>query len=83
MANKCKECGTCCLYVEVKMKNNGFDEQWIKFLKVTRPNIFLFSNNNKNMKIVAPCIHLDRLNNKCKIYDDRPDTCKEYQCERN
>ena len=80
MANECKQCGLCCLYVEVKMKNNSFDKQWMTFLKVTRPDIFIFTNDNKNMKIVAPCIYLDRLNNKCKIYEDRPDTCKEYQC---
>ena len=82
MANKCKECGTCCLYVEVKMKNNSFDQQWMDFLKVTRPDVFIFTNNNKNMKIVAPCIHLNRETNKCSIYEARPITCREYQCEK-
>ncbi len=77
---KCKQCGTCCLYVEIKMKNNSFDKQWRDFLKVTRPDKFIFTNGNKNLKIVDPCIHLDRSTNTCKIYNNRPKTCREYQC---
>jgi Fe-S-cluster containining protein len=77
----CKQCGNCCLYVEVKMRNNAFDKQWRKFLKVTRPDTFIFTNSNKNMKIVAPCKHLDIETNKCKIYYKRPKTCREYECQ--
>ena len=77
----CKKCGTCCLYTEVKMKNNAFDKQWRDFLKVTRPDNFIFTNGNKNLKIVVPCIHLNRATNKCGIYDNRPKTCREYQCQ--
>ena len=77
----CEQCGTCCLYVEVKMRNNAFDKQWIDFLKVTRPDGFIFTNGNKNLKIVAPCKHLDRATNRCNIYDKRPVTCREYQCQ--
>jgi len=76
----CEGCGTCCLYVTVKMKNNSFDKQWREFLKITRPDNFIFTNKNKNLKIVVPCIHLDRLTNKCKIYENRPLTCRKYQC---
>ena len=79
---KCKQCGTCCLYVEVKMKNNAFDKQWREFLKVTRPDNFIFTNKNKNLKIVVPCIHLNRTNNKCNIYENRPVTCREYECKK-
>jgi len=79
---KCEQCGTCCLYVEVKMKNNSFDQQWMDFLKVTRPDCFIFTNDNKNMKIVVPCVHLNRETNKCNIYEDRPTVCREYQCEK-
>jgi len=78
---KCKQCGTCCLYVEVKMQNNAFDKQWRDFLKVTRPDNFIFTNGNKNLKIVVPCVHLNRKTNKCNIYDNRPKTCREYQCQ--
>ena len=77
----CEQCGTCCLYVEVKMRNNAFDKQWIDFLETTRPDGFIFTNGNKNLKIVSPCRHLDRATNKCKIYDKRPATCREYQCQ--
>ena len=82
MKNECNQCGNCCLFVEVKMKNNGFDKQWIDFLKTTRPDMFIFTNDDKNMKIVSPCIHLDRHTNRCKIYEDRPEQCRQYQCDK-
>ena len=76
----CSQCGTCCLYVEVKMRHNSFDKPWVDFLKVTRPDVFIFTNEGRNMKIVSPCIHLDRETNTCNIYSSRPDTCREYTC---
>jgi len=63
------------------MKNNSFDRQWRDFLKMTRPDKFIFTNDNKNLKIVDPCVHLDRLTNTCKVYNNRPKTCREYQCQ--
>jgi len=54
----CKKCGDCCLFITVKMKHNGFDQEYIDFLEKTRPNMFLFSDDNKTMKIVAPCVQL-------------------------
>jgi len=77
----CKKCGDCCLFTTIKMKHNGFDQEYIEFLEKTRPNMFLFSNDNKTMKIVAPCVHFDRQTNLCKIYNDRPQKCKDYECE--
>jgi len=77
----CKKCGDCCLFTTVKMKNNSFDKEYMDFLEKTRPNMFLFSDDNKTMRIIAPCICFDRADNSCKIYEDRPEKCKNYFCE--
>jgi len=77
----CKRCGDCCLFTTIKMKNNGFDKEYIDFLEKTRPNMFLFLDNNKTMRVVAPCIHFDRSSNRCKIYESRPKKCKKYFCK--
>jgi len=78
----CKECGDCCLFIQVNMKHNAFDEEFIDFLKKTRPSGAFFSTDKKKMKIVMPCIHFDRATNLCKTYEDRPDKCKKYTCEK-
>jgi len=77
---ECSKCGDCCLFTTVQMKHNCFDEDYIEFLEKTRPNTFLFSDDNKVMRIVAPCIHFDRKTNLCKIYEYRPKKCREYKC---
>ncbi len=78
--SECKKCGDCCLFTTVRMKYNSFDKNYIEFLEKTRPNMFIFTNNNKTMKIVAPCIHFNRKTNLCGIYEDRPQKCKDYIC---
>ena len=78
----CEQCGICCLFVEMQMGKTAFDKQWIEFLKVTRPSTFIFTNNNKTLKIVAPCVHLNMKTRECGIYENRPTTCKEYSCEK-
>ena len=80
--NNCRKCGTCCLFVEMQMKNTAFDKQWIEFLKITRPNNFILTNNDKTLKIISPCIHLNIETKECNIYEDRPTVCREYQCKR-
>ena len=80
--SNCKQCGLCCLYVEMKMGKTAFDKQWMEFLRVTRPDNFIFSKDGKTLKIISPCKHLDK-DKKCRIYENRPDTCKEYECVRN
>ncbi len=82
MMNGCTQCGTCCLFVEMQMGKTAFDKQWVDFLKATRPNNFMFSNDNKTLKIISPCVHLNRETNKCSIYETRPAKCREYQCEK-
>ncbi len=76
----CEKCGDCCLFTTVRMKNNCFDDEYKVFLEKTRPNMFLFTDNNRTMKIVAPCVHFDRTTNLCKIYSERPEKCKKYVC---
>jgi len=80
--SECNKCGDCCLFTSVKMKNNSFDKDFIDFLEKTRPNTFIFKDNNKTLRIVAPCVHFDRASNLCKIYDNRPEKCKDYNCEK-
>jgi len=68
---------------EMKIGEKKFSD-FVKItgLKATRPDMFIFTNDNKNMKIIAPCVHLNRLTNKCGIYEDRPITCREYCCSK-
>jgi len=80
--SECKRCGDCCFFTTVKMKNNEFDIDYRDFLEKTRPNMFLFSEDNKSMRIVAPCVHFDRATNLCKIHDERPKKCRDYYCEK-
>jgi Fe-S-cluster containining protein len=76
---ECKKCGLCCLFVEVNMKHNSFDKEWMDFITTTRPDNFIFANNNKTLKIVQRCKYLK--DNQCSIYENRPEKCKNYFCK--
>jgi len=85
----CNECdGKCCKYISVGIdepKNKeDFDElKW--FLHHKKVIVYLDEEDEWIVEFQTPCRYLDE-NNKCMIYDKRPDVCKEHsldECDLN
>ncbi|PID69205.1 MAG: zinc/iron-chelating domain-containing protein [Flavobacteriales bacterium] len=77
----CLSCANCC-----KTTSPIFTAKDIgriaKFLKISEYNFiqkYLYRDNEGYMVLqVAPCAFLDKIDNKCLIYDVRPKACREY-----
>lgn len=70
---KCIKCGRCCKVFTKKVKNKEeIDEQGIWGFKV--------KDSSMKVVITGRCEHLK--NNRCMIYDKRPQRCKDYFCRR-
>jgi Fe-S-cluster containining protein len=72
----CKKCGSCC-------KIFTFPVQDVEGVKKFFREHFGFSLKTWAMKVVVQgeCEHLK--NNRCEIYESRPDKCKDYLCKRH
>jgi len=74
---KCKQCGDCCknLILPLTQYANDDVKKWLEYhgVEVIDKNPFTY------IKIPLKCSKL--VNNKCSIYDTRPETCREYFCE--
>ena len=80
----CDECNAkCCRYVAVEMDEPDCLDDWdqIKWM-LMHENIRVYLDNEGDWvaEFITKCKNLDK-NNKCKIYDSRPDLCKEHEME--
>jgi len=68
----CDGCGACCSFLIFKMRAvNRVDGQLLEW----RGCRFA----GEDMAIPLPCKHLDLETKKCKIYEDRPQACKDFE----
>ena len=77
----CKKCGDCCKVFEIFLRGND--------PSVADARNCIIANFKKlgietvdpviKFRLEGACIHLDK-DNKCKIYDSRPDRCRAYSC---
>jgi Fe-S-cluster containining protein len=75
MAN-CSKCGACCKHMVLYIGNQdgNFDfQRWLKYHGVNYKNGYV--------DIPIKCKYL--VNNRCMIYNRRPEMCKRYFCEFN
>jgi len=76
----CTGCGRCCKEFIFEL---GGDKEWVKqftkFLEVTRSDYCEGLPNGLKLKV--PCKYLNK-ENKCTIYTDRPDICRNFYCKK-
>ncbi len=84
MSNKisCGKCdGKCCRYIameidEPETKKDFEDIRW--FVAHKNVNVYIDEEGEWHLEFLTPCEFLGE-ENKCKIYDKRPEICKEYK----
>lgn len=73
----CLKCGDCCKSATLIIDKNTKNLEWLEYHGMTiTPN-----GNELRVKVPIQCGKL--VDNKCSIYDSRPDTCRRYMCEKN
>lgn len=85
----CKGCpGLCCRYVAVELDEPEDAEDWdeIKWM-LHHKNLTVYKDNDGDwlVEFKTDCKNLDE-NGRCKIYDERPELCREHDpetCVRN
>lgn len=80
----CEECGgECCRNVSIEIDEPETKEDWdeIRWF-LYHENIIVYKDNEKDwlVEFQTKCKNLDE-NNKCKIYEKRPKTCREHDME--
>ena len=73
---KCNQCGECCRQIRSHgMKN----EKDLKIMQFFLPHYkrFFIKGKDEDGNLILSCIYLDE-NGKCKVYNKRPDLCKNY-----
>ena len=77
----CDKCGgRCCKYVAVQLdkpKSKSAQEHIKWYLLHKNVNVFVDHYKNWFVEFRTPCL-AQKLNNKCKIYESRPDICKDH-----
>lgn len=78
--NICQKCGAkCCRYValEIDKPKTKSDFQNIRWY-VAHSGVWVYIDDRVwHLAFDAVCSHLDE-DNRCTIYDDRPDICRQY-----
>ncbi|MFH1972279.1 MAG: YkgJ family cysteine cluster protein [archaeon] len=85
----CDQCdGECCRDVTVELDEPEDMKDWedIRWM-VAHENVSVYLDNEDDwvVEFRTPCTQLDK-NNKCKIYNKRPDMCKNHEednCVKN
>jgi len=76
----CQKCGAkCCRYValEIDKPKKKSDFQNIRWY-VAHSGVWVYVDDGEwHLAFDAVCDHLDE-NNRCTIYDERPDICRQY-----
>jgi len=89
---KCIRCGKCCNTVILALHNTPLsnDKQelgrWVQYHGLQPVKIFNGKENVLAVKIQSKCEHLetkDGLFYNCKIYDKRPQICKDHWCQEH
>ena len=80
----CKGCpGLCCRYVAVELEEPEDAEDWdeIKWM-LHHEDLTVYKDNDGDwvVEFTTKCKNLDE-NNKCNIYDKRPDLCRKHDSE--
>ncbi|MEA2037327.1 MAG: YkgJ family cysteine cluster protein [Nanoarchaeota archaeon] len=75
----CTKCGNCCKVLNTILTEKGID-RILKHLHLARDEFiskYLIKNEDGDFELKQkPCIFL--VDNRCKIYDARPEECREY-----
>jgi Fe-S-cluster containining protein len=76
----CSQCGQCCkiLVFNVPHKHMPSDEK--RYYDYHNVKIERVNRNTDRYIVYAPCIHLTK-DNKCDIFDTRPDICDYKNCK--
>lgn len=75
----CVKCGKCC---NMQATVRG-DEEYLEFLKLMGFKVTQDRVNKQYLLVdLGTCSHLDKSEglNKCKIYENRPQLCRDYYC---
>lgn len=73
----CSRCGECCAaMLPLTKKEEKVIREYIKENKI-EPEFFQKGND-----INLQCCFYDRINKKCKIYEVRPNICRNFKCNR-
>ena len=75
--NKCNSCHLCCEYLLITLSE--VPDDIAEFFTVWGTEV-LKMDDSTVLKIYSPCRHLIRKG--CAIYKDRPQFCRDYECER-
>ena len=87
-SNPCKDCVKCCSYVAIELDDPEDDDDWnhIRWYLVHKDVwVFVDHDDSWNIQFNTPCEKLDE-HGWCKIYETRPQICKEYKsdnCEKH
>ncbi|MBW2968848.1 YkgJ family cysteine cluster protein [Candidatus Woesearchaeota archaeon] len=80
----CEECGAkCCRYIAVEMDEPDCLDDWdkIKWLLMHEGvSVYLDNDGDWIVEVTTKCKNLGD-DNKCKIYDTRPDLCRDHDAE--
>ena len=73
----CLKCGDCCQTATLVISKDTKNLEWIEYHGMT------ITPNGEQLRVTVP-IKCDKLvDGKCSIYENRPDTCRRYVCEKN
>jgi len=80
----CDECdGECCKSIAIEIDEPETKEDWdeIRWF-LCHKNVLVYKDNDGDwlVEYLTDCKYLDE-NNKCKIYEKRPKTCREHDPE--
>ncbi len=80
----CEECkAKCCRYIAIETDEPDCLDDWdqIKWLLMHEGvSVYLDNEGDWVVEVITNCKNLDE-NNKCKIYDTRPDLCQDHDVE--
>jgi len=74
---KCLSCRECCEFTEVPC--TMLSVEVIEYFNMRGQKFYLGKGGEIMIRFQSPCVHLKK--EGCDIYEDRPDTCREYMCE--
>jgi Fe-S-cluster containining protein len=80
MVKECEECCNCCRTGIVSQ--NILSEKAIEFYRV-KAYLTIEDGNRMVFFLYEPCPKLDEATGLCTIYDERPQTCREFPTDKN
>ncbi len=77
----CDGCDACCRYVAIEIDKPTSKRDWdhlFWYLHHKNINVFIDWSNDWLVEFVTPCEQLDEKTKLCRIYNDRPQICREH-----